>query len=215
VKVMRKILLTAVALVMVAGLAAPSFAATLLITYPITVTLAADPIDLSGVNAPVSFGLVGLSQTVYSNQTQGQPRSTIVNLGFARVDYELDAAVVASGAGPAWTLGAAAGADTCVLRAIATAAVLETEAPTSGLLLAAAHFEANDDLDNAVGYQVCSDTVFASDAWIGNTMVVKAYDVVSGLPNSSRSFRYQLQTPTSSTDVVGMTFNITISAVVG
>lgn len=211
---MRKILLTAVALMMVAGLAAPGFAATLQLTYPVTVTLAADPIDLDGIVAAVSFGSVGLSQIVYSNQAQGQPRSTIENLGYARVDYELDAAVVASGAGPAWTLGAAPAADTCVLRAIATAALTTEDDMAIGQTLGAAFFEANDDLDNAAGYQVCSDTVFASDAW-SNTLLVKALDVVSGLPNSSRSFRYQLQTPTSSTDAVGMTFNITISAIVG
>lgn len=211
---MRKILLTAVALMMVAGLAAPGFAATLQLTYPVTVTLAADPIDLIGVNAAVSFGSVGLSQTVYSNQAQGQPRSTIENIGYARVDYELDAAVVPAGAGPAWTLAAAPGADACVLRAIATAALTTDDNPAIGQTLDASFFEANDNLDNAAGYQVCSDTVFASDAWVGNTLLVKAYDVASGLPNSSRSFRYQLQTPTSSTDT-GMTFNITISAIVG
>lgn len=211
---MRKILLTAVALMMVAG---PAFAAgpTLQITYPVTVTLASNPIDLAGVNAPVSFGNVALNDIVYSNQAQGQPRSTIVNNGYARVDYELDAAVVQMGTGPAWTLGAAPAADTCVLRAIATCAVRTDEDLAAGLTLTAAYFEANDDFDNVAGVQTCSDTVFASDVWVGNTLQVKAYDVVSGLPNSSRSFRYQLQTPTSSTDVVGMTFNITISAVVG
>jgi hypothetical protein len=196
--VMKKVALTIAA---VLGLAGAASAQNLTLAYPITVSVASDPIDLAGVTDPVSFGTVGFNQTNLSNYAAGQPRSTVQNNGYATVDYTARAAV--SGG---WSLGSAPGNNTCVLYGIFTQALTSNDNPTVGRNVAAIDFGVEDRLSTNV--LRATTTNLARNA--ETAAETNGKDVFT--TQSVRSMRYRLDTPTTGS-TAQQTITVTIGAI--
>lgn len=195
---MKKLAAVLAALV---GLAGAASAQNLTLAYPITVSIASDPINLAGITDPVGFGIGGFGQTLLSNFPQGQPRSTVQNNGYATVDYTARAAIAGG-----WTLGAAPASNVCVLYGIFTQALTSNDNPTVGRNVAAADFGVEDRLSTNV--LRASVTNLARN---GETAAeTNGKDVFT--TQSVRSMRYRLDTPTAGS-TAGQTITVTIGAV--
>ncbi|MEW6517018.1 MAG: hypothetical protein AB1439_08945 [candidate division FCPU426 bacterium] len=180
--------------------------------YPIVITLDAGDIDLSAIVPDyLHFGYVAPESAVLSNQIEGNPRCTIQNNGYATVDYTVSAAVTG------WTLGTHLediGPDQCVIAAIFTAPILESQIPFPwGRDLETADFGNEDVVGPAP--KVATDTVLARN----NTRpdpddpdILKGF-AVSPL-DSTRSLRFLVRTPAGVVFEPEQVFTVTIGAVV-
>ncbi|MFH0880190.1 MAG: hypothetical protein V2A34_10800 [Lentisphaerota bacterium] len=155
-------------------------------TYTLSVSIAADPVDLEGVADPVSFGAGEFGQTLLSNLPQGQPRSTVHNRGYATIDYTV-AAHISEGA---WSLGSSAGLNTAVLFAIFTRPLRPSEDAASGKTLTAGDFGPEDRLSATP--LLATATVLAQNSETDPNF--KGYNALS--IQSYRSLRYRLDLPT-------------------
>lgn len=215
---MRKLLLSACAIALVAGMATSSFASsgTTALNWNITVTFSGFDIDLSATIDPLTFGNVSASQDVFSNFPDGNPRSTIQNDGYAEIDYT---ALVACATG--WSFGATLGSNTvdntCVLAAVFTAAVIESEESfPDGRDLGIGNFADNDVLGaSAVSASISNLAIDVGSGGANgdDALIRKGYDVQSTF--STRSLRYLLQVPlsVSGTGANEQTLVVTIGAV--
>ncbi|HEY8240035.1 MAG TPA: hypothetical protein VIH35_01250 [Kiritimatiellia bacterium] len=194
--------LAAVCAVALAGLAATAQAQTLTLAYPITVSVASDPINLSGITDPVSFGIVGFNTTNLSNYTGGQPRSTVQNNGYATVDYTARAAV--SGG---WTIGTAPGANVATFYGIFTQALTSNDNPTAGRNVAAADFAVEDRLNSNTAIRASTTNLARNAETAAET---NGKDVFT--TQSIRSMRYRLDSPTSGS-TAAQTITVTIGAI--
>lgn len=201
---MKKIL---AASALILGLAASSMAVLetgITLNYPISVIIATDAIMLQGETAEMSFGNVAVNLTYLSNNAQGQPRSTVKQIGYASpIAYTARAAVTAP-----WTLSTARGANIAVLYGAFTRALRADEvvAPEVGRTLVAGDFEATDIL-NATAKQATA-TILGVDAETPDAEF-KGTGVLS--TQSSRSLRYRLDTPSTTTVAAGTKLTITVT----
>ena len=196
----KKIAVTVFAAVCALALSASAQNTTL--DYTISVSVAADPIDLAGITDQVSFGIGGFGQTLLSNFAQGQPRSTVQNRGYSTVDYTARAAISQG----AWTLGSTPGNNVASLYAIFTQALTESDNPTSGRDVAIGDF-GSEDLLGSTAIRA-SDTVLAQNSETG--VEIKGNRVFT--TQSVRSLRYRLDLPTSG-DTSPQVLTVTIGAV--
>ncbi|MCD4814494.1 hypothetical protein K8S19_12490 [bacterium] len=214
---MKKFLLLACAVVLVAGMASSSFAATTQ-TFNITVTFNAVDIDLSVTGTPLAtWGDVGASQNIFSNNAAGEIRHTITQNGYLKIDFNVSA-TCATG----WTMlqtgiGVATADNECRLAGIFTEAV-ETGVPSRFLALT----DFNDD--DVISNVLVTPTVASTSTLGRNTGNLPAPDDSEALKGYSvpdapggfttRSIRYMLQTPltVSGTGVNEQTIVITIGA---
>lgn len=180
--------------------------------YPIVVTFDVSEIDLTAIVPDyLHFGYVAPGSTVLSNQIEGNPRCTIQNNGYATVDYTANASVTG------WTLGTFlgdTGPDRCVIAAIFTAPILESQIPFPwGRNLEAADF-GNEDVVGLVP-KVATDIVLARN----NTRPdPDDPDILKGFAvnpmDSVRSLRFLVQAPAGVVFEPEQIFTITIGAVV-
>ncbi|MFH0878938.1 MAG: hypothetical protein V2A34_04425 [Lentisphaerota bacterium] len=171
--------------------------------YTISVRVAAGPVDLDGVNDPVSFGAGEFGATLLSNLPQGQPRSTVNNRGSAMVDYTVAASITSGG----WTLGSTPGANVAVLYGIFTQALTEMDDADAGRDVASADFGAEDRLSATATR--ASNTVLSRDA--ETNPEARGNNVYPSQP--TRSVRYRLDLPTSG-DTSEQVITVTLGAVV-
>lgn len=206
---MRRTLLAVLAVAMIAGMATQVMAAPVQgteLTFPITVSFNADSILLwNDGTSLASWGIVGASQNIFSNQTGGQIRHSVEQRGYSTIDFKARAAVTT--VGTAWTLGATLGS---AASNQAVVAGIFTEALETGRTLVLADF-ANNDVLGATDI-VATTNVLARDG-AGDPEAIKGYhvpDVPGGY--AMRSLRYLLQTPTADTTGIQQTITITIGA---
>lgn len=192
-------------------------AATTSITWPIGIIIAAGPIDLHAIVPPMHFGWVGLSNNIFSNQVQGNPRCTIENRGYATIDYTVSATITSSGF--SWAMGSTlgnVGVDQCVVAAIFTAAILESEVPfPDGRDLVLPDF-ANNDVVRSIAVTATTNIFARDNSGLDpdDPEFVKGYNVPAVPSQSVRSLRFLVQTPTMDTTGAEQFFNITIGAIV-
>lgn len=173
------------------------------LAYPITISIATDQIMLQGDTTQVSFGFVAFNNSVFSNLAQGQPRSTVKQIGWATIDYTALATI--SGG---WSLSTVRGANIAVLYAVFTRALRADEAvsPDIGRTLVAGDFDASDILTSTA--RRASATSLAVNT---ETSAVKGYNILN--VDSERSLRYRIDTPTGGL-VAPQTITITIGGII-
>lgn len=212
---MRKLLLSVLAVALIAGMAVSAHSANLTQVYPITVTFVADEIDLVTTGTPLAtWGDVGASQNMLSNLAGGEIRHSVTQQGYAQIDFTAIATCV-SGWTLAGTIGANTADNTAVLACIFTEAV---ETGTPSRLLVIGDFGDEDVLAESTSVQATIDNLARNNALADPDDVdaIKGFSVPD-LPgnNAERSARYVLQTPptVSGTGVNQQTITITIGAV--
>ena len=202
---MKKIMAGILVVLGAAGLTASAQGPHLTLDFPITVRVASYPIDLQGVTDTVSFGLVGFNTTNLSNNSGGQPRSTVNNAGYDPVNYTASAQVTAGD----WTLAATKGVNQAVLYGIFTQAITprDPDGATTGRDVEPTDFGPEDRLVSGV-MLTASDTILAEDS--ENGVEIKGNNV-SPL-QSFRSLRYRLDAPLLGSDQEQQTITVTVGA---
>ena len=200
---MRSKIIISLLFVLMLGLGNLALAAQGELSFPITIKIAGDDIDLQGNNdTVVAFTPTKFNEVAFSNNESGQPRSTLKNVGAATVDYTVRAEI-ASGA---WQLGSETADNVSVLYAVFTRPLSFSndggeEKYRHDLTLA--DFGAEDIVTATA--KVATDEVFAISS---QEKAIKGYGVH---PDSDRSLRYILKTPLSG-DANEQTINVIIGA---
>ena len=187
------------------------------VTWPIRIAIVSEPINLIATVYPMHFGWVRLNSNVFSNQTEGEPRCTLHNRGYATVDY-----TVSAGINGTWALGTAigdVGTDRCVIAAIFTRPLAEIAVPGEDQYvrwLTVGDFANNDVVGPSP--RVASTTDLASDnsgAYPYDQEYFKGYNILPTPNQPERSLRFMVQTPTwDSSGGQDQEIYITIGAIV-
>jgi len=213
---MKKLLLAVFGIALICGLSTSSFAANTSLTFPITVHVVSDPIDLQGVTDAVAFGAVAPGVPSLSNYPQGQPRSTVAQMGYATIALRVHAAVTSPGV--AWTLGETPGATNAVLAGVFTAPLLPGETSPSNpdfersLVDAdfgvSGAFSDNDIIMGLPQVKTASATVFSREG--GEQPQFQGFNITPA--TNTRNLRYRLVAPTAGSPDE-QTINVTIEGV--
>ena len=214
---MKRTLIALLGLALIAGFATSAFAATTELVWDISVTLNDNPIDLNRAgtdDGTRNWGAQQPDNDVFSSLSEGNPRLTLDNQGYATIDYG------ASVAATTWAFGTTLGdtaVDQCVLAGVFTRPLGVGETPAPGDPVYERDLGIGDfgDEDVLGGTTVYGDDATPNVLAVNDTgsdddaLFFKPYNCSSDL--SERSLRFLLQTPATGS-AASETLTVTVTA---